>query len=204
VTDAKPATLVLVRHGEIAANTARVWHGSTDSELTELGRAQAERTAAHLAGRASRPAALYTSPLSRTRATARAIGERLGLEPIVEPGLAEYGIGELEGQSYEDLLRVHRFFARIAQDPDFAPPGGESPRQVIARVSDALQRASRAHPGAEIVLVSHGAALGLTLGSLIDRDPTQWQRYHLANCALSELVLEPAPQLLSWNRTEHL
>jgi len=184
------ATLLLVRHGEIAANEARVWHGSTDSELTELGRA--------------RPGALYTSPLARTRATARSIGERLGLEPVIEPGLAEYGIGELEGVSYEELMRVHRFFARIAADPEFAPPGGESPRQVIARMSEALGRLARAHRGEQIVVVSHGAALGLALGALIDSDATQWQRYHLSNCAVSELVLEPAPRLLSWNRTEHL
>ena len=198
------ATLLLVRHGEIAANEARVWHGSTDSELTELGRAQAERTALHLAGRTPRPGALYPSPLARTRATARSIGERLGLEPVIEPGLAEYGIGELEGVSYEELMRVHRFFARIAADPEFAPPGGESPRQVIARMSEALGRLARAHRGEQIVVVSHGAALGLALGALIDSDATQWQRYHLSNCAVSELVLEPAPRLLSWNRTEHL
>ncbi|HXZ84022.1 MAG TPA: histidine phosphatase family protein [Myxococcota bacterium] len=198
------ATLVLVRHGEIPANAARVWHGSTDSELTELGRAQAERTALHLAGRAPRPAALYTSPLARTRETARSIARQLALEPVVEPGLAEYGIGELEGESYEDLVRVHRFFARIARDPEFAPPGGESPSQVIARMSAVLARLAREHRGEQVVVVSHGAALGLTLGALLDRDANQWQRYHLSNCAVSELVLEPAPRLLSWNRTEHL
>jgi broad specificity phosphatase PhoE len=199
-----PATLVLVRHGEIAANAARIWHGSTDSELTERGRAQAERTALHLAERQPRPAALYTSPLSRTRATAAEIAARLGLETRLEPGLAEFGIGELEGESYADLAQVHRFFEAIARDPGFAPPGGESPRQLVTRVSDALTRIARAHRGEHVIVVSHGAALGFTLGTLIDGDTNQWQRYHLANCALSELVLEPAPRLVSWNRTEHL
>jgi len=197
-------TLVLVRHGEIAANAARIWHGSTDSELTELGRSQAGRVAAHLGARRPRPVALYTSPLARTRATAAPIAAQLGLEARVEPGLAEYGIGELEGESYADLATVHRFFERIAGDPDFAPPGGESPRALIARVGEALRRIAAAHLGGEVVVVSHGAALGFTLGSLIDGDSRQWQRYHLANCAVSELVLEPAPRLLSWNRTDHL
>ncbi len=198
------ATLVLVRHGQIAANVSRIWHGSTDSELTEEGHSQAGRTAAHLATRAPLPIALYTSPLARTRATAGPIAQALGLEPRVEPGLAEYGIGELEGQSYADLFQVHRFFERITNDPEFAPPGGESPRQVIARVSAALGRIAREHRGEQVVVVSHGAALGLALGALLDGDPNQWQRYHLSNCAVSELVLEPAPRLLSWNRTEHL
>lgn len=204
MADADTTTLVLVRHGEIAANAARIWHGSTDSELTALGRAQASRTALHLAERRPRPIALYTSPLARTRATAAPIAEGLGLDARVEPGLAEYGIGELEGESYADLARVHRFFERIAGDPEFAPPGGESPSQLIARVSAALRRIAFAHRGEQVIVVSHGAALGFALGALIDSDANQWQRYHLANCAVSELVLEPAPRLLSWNRTEHL
>ena len=75
---------------------------------------------------------------------------------------------------------------------------------MIARVTAALARISAAHRGDEVLVVSHGAALGLALGALIDGDPMQWQRYHLSNCGLSELVLEPEPLLLAWNRTDHL
>ena len=198
------ATLLLVRHGQIAANAERVWHGSTDSPLTERGREEAARTARHLAVRAPRPIALYTSPLLRARETAEPIAAELGLSARVEPGLAEYGIGELEGVSYLALAQQHRFFEKIAADPDFAPPLGESPRQVVARVSAALAAIAGAHRGGPVVVVSHGAALGLALGSLLERDANQWQRFHLANCGLSELVLEPAPRLLSWNATGHL
>lgn len=200
----EPATLVLVRHGQIAANAERIWHGSTDSALTDRGRDEAARTALHLAGREPRPVALYTSPLLRARETARPIARELGLEARVEPGLAEYGIGELEGESYLALAQEHRFFERIAADPDFAPPRGESPRQVVARVSAALGAIADAHRGAQVIVVSHGAALGLALGALLERDANQWQRFHLANCALSELVLEPVPRLLAWNATGHL
>ena len=99
---------------------------------------------------------------------------------------------------------MHDFFARIHEDQDFAPPGGESPNEVMARVTAALVRISIAHRGEEVVVVSHGAALGIALGQIIDRDPMRWQRYHLANCGLSELVLEPEPRLLAWNQTDHL
>jgi broad specificity phosphatase PhoE len=198
-----PATLLLVRHGQIAANVSRVWHGSTDSELTERGLEEARRTADHLAS-ARNVRALYSSPLLRTRQTAEAIAARLGLVPRLEPGLAEYGIGELEGVSYADLLNVHGFFARIRSDRDFAPPGGESPRQVLERAIGALHRIARTHRGEEVVIVSHGAALGLALGELLHGDPDRWMELHLSNCAVSELVLEPAPRLLAWNRTDHL
>lgn len=198
------ATLLLVRHGQIEANTARIWHGSTDSPLTDHGRMEAQRTGEHLARTRPRARALYTSPLLRTRQTAAEISSRLGLEPILEPDLVEYGIGELEGVSYDALLKEHRFFARISSDRDFAPPGGESPNAVMARVTAALERIARAHRGDEVVIVSHGAALGIALGQIIDRDPMRWQHYHLSNCGLSELVLEPEPLLLAWNQTGHL
>ncbi len=198
------AKLVLVRHGQIAANTARIWHGSTDSPLTDHGQLEARRTGEHLARTRPSVRALYTSPLLRTRQTAAEIGARLGLEAIVEPDLAEYGIGELEGISYEALLNVHGFFARISHDRDFAPPGGESANAVMARVTAALARISGSHRGDEVVVVSHGAALGIALGQILDRDPMRWQHYHLSNCGLSELVLEPEPRLVAWNQTDHL
>jgi len=204
VTVTNAATLLLVRHGQIAANTARIWHGSTDSPLTDHGQVEAQRTAEHLARTRPLARVLYTSPLLRTRQTAAAIGSKLGLEAIVEPGLAEYGIGDLEGTSYADLLHVHGFFKRIIADHDFAPPGGESPRQVMARTTAALSRIAGAHRGEEVVIVSHGAALGIALGAIIDRDPMRWQHYHLSNCGLSELVLEPEPRLVAWNQTDHL
>ncbi len=198
------ATLLLVRHGQIAANTARIWHGSTDSPLTEHGHHEARRTAEFLSRTRPRARALYSSPLLRTRQTASAIAASLGLDPIVVPGLAEYGIGELEGVSYQALLEEHRFFTRINEDRDFAPPGGESPNAVMARVTGALARIARAHRGEEVVVVGHGAALGIALGEILHGDPMRWQKYHLANCGLSELVLEPEPKLLAWNQTDHL
>jgi broad specificity phosphatase PhoE len=198
------ATLLLIRHGQIAANVSRIWHGSTDSELTERGVEEARRTAEHLASARPHVRALYSSPLLRTRQTAAAIAARLGLQPQLEPGLAEYGIGQLEGVSYEALMNEHGFFARIRADRDFAPPGGESPRQVVERAIAALERIARAHRGEEVVIVSHGAAMGLALGQLLHGDPDRWPEFHLANCGLSELVLEPAPRLLAWNQTAHL
>ena len=150
------------------------------------------------------PAALYSSPLLRARATADAVAGVTGLEVVCDPGLAEYAIGELEGESYEDLYRKHGFFERIARDPDFAPPGGESLRQVVSRVVDAFERIAAAHPGGQAVVVGHGAAMGLALARLLGDDGAAFQKYHKANCGLSELLLAPEPRLLRFNETAHL
>ena len=41
------AKLSIVRHGETSANTGGVWHGSTDTPLSDRGREQAKAVGAH-------------------------------------------------------------------------------------------------------------------------------------------------------------
>ena len=197
------AILTLVRHGETSANLEGVWHGSTDAPLTERGVAQAGRVAGWLRRECSDAAALYTSPLLRARDTARAIAASTGLEPRIDVALAEYHLGAWEGKTYRELHETHRLWDEMRRDPDFAPHGGESRRQVTDRVIGALQRIGASHAGERVIVVAHGGALALALAALLEGDAARWGRV-MANCAVSELVLDPAPALLSFNRTEHL
>ena len=198
-----PALLTLVRHGETSANVDGVWHGSIDTALTERGQRQAGRVAAHLGEREPRPAALYCSPLQRARHTAEAIGGALGLTPRIRTEIAEYDLGEWEGMSYRELIGTHQLFERMSRDPDFQPGGGESPRQVATRMADAFREISDAHPDEVVVVVTHGGALTLGLGLLLDEAPGTWRRV-MDNCAVTELALAPGPTLLSFNDTRHL
>lgn len=196
-------TLILVRHGETSANLERVWHGSTDTPLSKRGLAQAERVATHLRTHLDAVAGVYSSHLQRAHRTANAIAEALARPHRVDEGLAEYHLGSWEGKSYRELTREDHFFERIADDPDFAPDGAESPRQVAKRMAVTLQRIASAHPGENAVVVSHGVALSLGLDWLVDRKLCIFKRI-MNNCAVSELVLEPEPRLLRFNDTEHL
>jgi 2,3-bisphosphoglycerate-dependent phosphoglycerate mutase len=198
-----PTRLTIVRHGETAANLEGVWHGSIDTELTDRGARQALRVAAALAASAPAATALYSSPLRRARETARAIADALALEPRLEPDLAEYHLGALEGRSYQELFAEHRLFERMREDPDWRPGGGESPRQVAERCAGALGRIAAAHPGERVIVVSHGGALTLGLGLLLDGDPATWRRV-MDNCAITELSVASAPALLAFNRVDHL
>jgi broad specificity phosphatase PhoE len=195
--------LLLVRHGETPANAERVWHGSTDTPLSERGRAQARAVARFLAAEGAGATALYTSPLQRAAHTAREIGEALGLAPVMEPELAEYQIGTWEGRSYGELLEREDFWGRIARDPDFAPAGGESVRQVAERFVRAVRRIAAAHPGGSTVVVSHGGAMALGLGWLLDARHGSWKRV-MRNCAVSELVFDPEPRLARFDVAAHL
>ena len=207
---AQPATrLWLVRHGRIEANRSGHWHGSTDSPLDEIGRRQARAVGDALAGGRTRFTALYSSPLQRTRATADAIAGATGLAVQEESALREWGIGELEGTAFTTLHAEHGFFERILHEPHWAPSDGESLQAVVERIGTGLTRIADAHRGEDVIVVSHGAALALHLGTALHGVASAWRDYHVDNCSVS--VLEHAasgragtPTLLSFNDVDHL
>lgn len=127
----------------------------------------------------------------------------LGLTVQIDDDLKEFHLGSWEGKAYADLFKVQRLWHHMRRDPDFAPHGGESPRQVVERLTGALQRIARRHTGERVIVVSHGGALSMALAQILDGDYREWGRV-MENCAVSELVIEPEPKLLSFNHTDHL
>lgn len=198
------ARLILVRHGQINANVELRWSGSTDEALTGRGMEEARRVATFLARAHPDVAAVYTSPADRARNTAIPIAVALGVPLRVAPGLAEYGIGVLEGETYADLSARHRFFEQADADLTWAPPGGESLETVGRRVVATWRGIVDHHPGAEVVAVSHGAAIAIGLTVLLHRDPRGWPRYRLRNASVTELTLDPSPRLVEFDVVEHL
>lgn len=197
------ALLTIVRHGQTSANLDRVWHGSTNTPLTDHGQRQAAAVAAHIDANLRPVTALYASPLDRARHTAHAIGERLGIDAEIDRDLAEYDLGAWEGRSFEWLVAEQDLFGNMQQDPHYAPHGGESPLAVADRLAGALRRIGERHAGERIVVVSHGGALSLAFGVLLEGDYSNWSRM-MDNCAISELALDPRPRLLRFNEVAHL
>jgi len=200
---APPTLLTLIRHGETAANLEGVWHGSTDTPLTARGQRQAERLGRFAAEKLADARALYASDLQRAHDTARPLERALALPIRLDTGLREYHLGAWEGRSYLELHEQHRLWHHMKRDPDFAPHGGESPRQVTERFLASLHRIASAHPGDRVLVVAHGGALAMALGALLDGSYGSWRRV-MDNCAVTELALAEPPELVSFNRKEHL
>lgn len=196
--------LILIRHGQINANVEKRWHGWTDSSLNDTGRKQAEKTAARIASEHPDIAALYASPLERTRHTAEAVARLLNIDLVLEPNLREYGIGVLEDEFFLNLEQKHGFFSRIRQDLDYAPEGGESVNQVCNRITSAFDRFMEQHKGEKILAVSHGAVMALGLARLLHQNPLEWDRYFFHNTSVTEVTLGNTPQLLRFNCIQHL
>ena len=195
--------LTIVRHGQTSANLAGVWHGSTDTPLTDHGHQQAAAVGTFIEANYQPVGQVYASPLERAHHTGRAIAAPLGLHPILDDELVEYDLGDWEGLSYKTLFEDKKLFHRMKEDPDFNPHGGESPKQAGDRLAGALRRLADRHPGERTVVVSHGGALAIAFGLLIENDYTRWDRM-MKNCAVTELVFNPGPDLVTFNQTDHL
>jgi broad specificity phosphatase PhoE len=163
--------LLLVRHGATGATEEDRFSGSTGAELSERGRWQAMRLGERLSQQ--NITAIYSSPLSRALETARIIAGRCRVEPVTRDGLQEIGHGHWEGMKREDVERdFGAEYAAWEADPfTFAPAGGESGVAVLARALPVIREIVSAHPGGQLLVVSHKATLRLVLSSLLAFDP---------------------------------
>ena len=165
---------VLVRHGQTAWNREVRFRGREDLPLDETGVRQAQAAAQTIAQR-YRPAALYSSPLTRTRQTAAPISEATGLSVQIEDGLIDIDYGDWQGLApTEAAARYGPLYETWLQRPQFVSiPHGESLVEVRARIWTTLTTLRNRHPDQTIVLVGHQATnkvllctvLGLTEGA---------------------------------------
>ena len=194
--------LGLVRHGQTHANIDKVWHGQTDTPLTDLGQRQARQLGEHF-HHYMPPGVIYASPLQRARLTAQAIADQFDIPVQLEPRLMEFDLGDWEGATFESLRAADNIMGQLISDPDFTAPNGESQNLVRKRMVAAIQEITQRHPGENIVIVAHGVSIGIALSHLIEGDSTRWPSYTKANTAYSELCLK-TNTLLSYNKTDHL
>ena len=155
--------LWLVRHGQSGWNAVGRVQGQSRRApgLTETGREQAAQAAQVLTGQAPGATLIVASDLTRAAQTAGIIARLLGLPLEFDPRLREQALGTLEGEQMggpagadggvpDDVLDV------LWDHPFDGPPGGESVAAMYERVNRALPQIAATHPGAELIIVTHG------------------------------------------------
>ena len=153
--------LLVLRHAATEWNERRLIQGRADPPLSAAGRADVRSWRLPAEWRNARAVA---SPLRRAVETARL----LGLEAAVDPSLAEMDWGEWEGRTLADLRA--EFGAAMAENEarglDFRPPGGESPRDVQARLAPflaSLEAPTIAVTHRGVLRALHARAVGWTM-----------------------------------------
>lgn len=186
--------IAFLRHGPTDWNAEKRLQGHTDIPLSAAGRAQAAR---YRLPDEFRAAPVLVSPLSRARETAELVG---ATGAVAEPLLIEMDWGDWEGQRLPDLRK--RFGpameANEARGLDFRPDGGESPREVQARLAGFFDRLNGMEPRPERCLaVTHKglirAALALAFGwNMTGKPPVRldWAALHVVRLG-PDGTLEP-------------
>ena len=201
-----PATRVLaIRHGETAWNADSRIQGQLDIPLNDTGRWQAACMAQSLAGESFD--AIYSSDLSRARATAEALAAVVGLEVRPDPGLRERGFGVFEGRTYREIENdLPEQAARWRRrEPDFGAEGGETLAGFYDRAIASATRLAARHPGQSIVLVTHGGVLDCLYRAATRIDLQAPRTWTLGNTSLNRLLhTEGGFTLVGWGDSHHL
>jgi len=152
--------MVFVRHGEAEGNYDRVFHGQTDSNLTEKGRKQAEKVAQRLKN--EEIDVIYSSPLKRAFETAKHITEEKNIKDIItNNGLMEINGGEWENIMWEDLPKK---WPREYYNWEYRPhlhcmPAGESMKEIYDRIVGTVSKIADENKGRNVCIVTHGTVL---------------------------------------------
>jgi 2,3-bisphosphoglycerate-dependent phosphoglycerate mutase len=138
-------TLVLVRHGQSEFNFKKLYTGRRDPELTLQGIAEARAAGRKLSECGYRFDIAFTSEFRRARHTLELILSELGqrdLTVIVDGALNERDYGVLTGLDRQEATdRYGKINLRAwRRSFDAAPPGGESLRETVRRVTGFYDR----------------------------------------------------------------
>lgn len=194
-------TLVLLRHATTSTTGKRLGGRKPGFHLDAGGRGQAEAAARRLARLPV--AAVYASPMERTRETAAPVARAHGLRVGVEQGINEVDYGDWTDRPLAQLRR-RALWSTIQQAPSRVTfPGGESLRGAQQRAVEATERLAAAHRGTTIVLVSHADIIKAVLAHHLGMGLDLFQRLVVAPASSSTILLPDggAPVVLGVNDT---
>ncbi len=195
--------VLLVRHGQTYANVDQVWHGHTDTALTETGEGQAIMLGKYFHNYVSDVHAIYASPLQRAHNTAKQVALNSGANISLDSRLMEFGIGDWEGLSFDELYQQHNYFENMMKDEHHKAPNGESRAEVCERFVTAVEEIADKHQQENVVVVAHGMAIGFALAHWAHNDTSRWLDYRLGNTSVSEVCLA-SKEVLYFNKADHI
>ena len=151
--------IYLVRHCEAMGNHKRLFQGSTDCDISEIGAKQLEFLKERF--KDIKLDGVYSSPLIRAKKTAKTVAYGKGLDVIIRKNLAELDGGVVEGKPFAEAFSAIPGLADAWNNhpQDFAPEGGEAMRDAYVRIYDEILALARENRGKTIAAASHGGVL---------------------------------------------
>lgn len=200
----RPTTVLLVRH---ATNdwlkSGRLPGRTLGVHLSQEGKQQALALGKRLAGR--QVDAIYSSPLERTQETANAIAQYHQLDVVISEGINEVDCGDWTGRDLKELAKEPEWLLVQGRPSAMRFPGGESPREMMTRAVDEVERLKELHRQGTIVLVSHSDIIKVILAHYLGMHLDLFQRLVVSPASTSSLTFTPMGARVScMNDTAHL
>ncbi|MCU1352141.1 MAG: hypothetical protein JWM05_1350 [Acidimicrobiales bacterium] len=193
--------MLLVRHGQTPTTGTTLPGRAPGLHLADAGRAQAERVAERIAKLRS-VAAVYASPLERTRETAAPIAKARRLRVRADKHLLECDFGEWTGHALKDLSKKPEWRTVQRYPSGFRFPGGESFTEMQQRIVGGLERLTAKHRGETIVAVSHADPIKAAVAHAVGTHLDLFQRIVVSPCSVSAILYAPSgPIVLAVNST---
>jgi probable phosphomutase (TIGR03848 family) len=165
------AQILLIRHGindMVGEKKLAGWLPGV--HLNQEGRAQAEALAERL--RDVPISTIYASPLERTVETAEPLARVKNLQVQTREGLGEVRYGDWTGRAIEELAKDELWRVVQTYPSGMRFPGGDSMREMQARIVNELELIAADHPREIVAVVTHAdlikAALAHYLGVHFD------------------------------------
>jgi probable phosphomutase (TIGR03848 family) len=194
--------VLLVRHGTTPTTGKLLPGQAAGLHLSDKGREQAEAVARRIGALTKAPAAVYASPLERTRETAAPIARALGVRVRNAPELVEVDVGDWTEEPLARLARNRRWAGVHRWPSGFRFPGGESFAEMSVRAMQGVLELVAAHPGESIVAVSHADPIKAVVAAAAGVPLDLMQRLVVSPCSVSALMFGPGgPMVLTLNST---
>ena len=199
--------IIFVRHGETEWNKLARFQGSSDIELSEIGKKQAR-----LVGRRLKDidiSAIYSSPFKRAYSTAEAIKSERDIEIHKDRRFGEIDFGHWEDMFFKDVkLKYPEEFDIYRRRPhECIIPGEGSLDKARERASEALYEIIDKHRDTEdkIVIAAHGGIIRLMIFELLNIGTEAFTSFPLYNTAVSIVEVTPERNILKlFNDINHL
>ncbi|AKK06719.1 fructose-2,6-bisphosphatase [Corynebacterium mustelae] len=191
--------LILLRHGQTEYNATKRMQGHLNTELSELGVAQAEAAADFLS--TLNISTIVSSDLNRAYDTATVVGDRLGVAVKKDPRLRETHLGDWQARSRNEVDAMYPGMRAVwRHDPTWAPPGGGESRVDVARrarpVVDELMRDNQQWDDGTVLLVAHGGTISALTSNLLNLEVPQYPMFSgLGNTCWAQLTARPKFEL---------
>lgn len=152
----------LVRHGAVVNPKAIIYAREIDVPLSDEGKESVRHLANLILKREKSIKVIYTSPLSRARATAGIIADVCGLTKVrVSEDLNEVDIPGISKHRLKELLLRPDFYNK-----PFVGLTPEMPEEIIARMARGMSKIVKKNRNGVAVAVSHGDPIGFYIYNL--------------------------------------